>query len=154
MLQRKSNTHFMFSNFFFLQKSCSLWDNVEKYCRVRQDIYDNIIQHMHIACWIPKVTNMHSEYVTILIVMCFGSRLTVQFVTSLRWLSFSQSCRFGAASCSWYRCFWKYPFSSRYFAVFFGRCCSCGCLNLIEVGTELIGRECFCCVMKVSKIGG
>jgi len=55
---------------------------------------------------------------------------------------------------SWHRCFWKYYFSSIHFAVFFGRCCSCDRLNLIEVGAEMIGRECFSCVMKVARIGG
>ena len=34
------NTHFMFGNSFF-RKSCRLWDNVEKYCRVGQATYGN-----------------------------------------------------------------------------------------------------------------
>ena len=33
---KNQNTHFLFSNFFFLRKSCRLWDNVEKYCRAGQ----------------------------------------------------------------------------------------------------------------------
>jgi hypothetical protein len=35
----------------------------------------------------------------------------------------------------------------------FGRCCSCDHPNLVEVGAELIGRECFSCIMKVSRNG-
>jgi len=31
--------HFVFNNNF--PKSCSLWDNVAKYCRAGQDIYDH-----------------------------------------------------------------------------------------------------------------
>jgi len=54
---------------------------------------------------------------------------------------------------SWYRCSWKYHFSSVHFAVFFCRFCSCDCLNLIEVGAELIGRECFSCVMRFLGLG-
>jgi len=38
----KINTHFMFSNFFFLKKLCCLWDNVGKYCRARQATDDNV----------------------------------------------------------------------------------------------------------------
>jgi len=35
------NTHFMFNKFCF-RKSCSLWDNVEKYCRSRPAADDNM----------------------------------------------------------------------------------------------------------------
>ena len=38
----------------FTPKSCSLWDNVGKYGRVRRR--DNIIRRMRTACWITKVT--------------------------------------------------------------------------------------------------
>jgi len=44
--------HFVFSNFFFSQRSCCLFDNVEKYCRIRQAAYDNIIRRMLFPCWI------------------------------------------------------------------------------------------------------
>ena len=42
----------------FFQKSCRLWDNVEKYGKSGQTI-DNIMRHMHFACWITKAT--HAE---------------------------------------------------------------------------------------------
>ena len=35
-----------------------------KFCTAWQATDDNIIQRMRIACWIPKATNTHSEYVT------------------------------------------------------------------------------------------
>ena len=35
---------------------------MEKYCKTRQATCDNIWR-MRIACWIPKATNIHSEYV-------------------------------------------------------------------------------------------
>jgi hypothetical protein len=63
--RESQNTHFMFNNFFFW-KSRHLWDNVEKYGRDRQATDDNIIQHMHFACWITKATNTHSECVMLL----------------------------------------------------------------------------------------
>ena len=39
---------------------------MEKYCRAGQTKDDNIIWRMRIAYWIPKATNTHSEYVTLL----------------------------------------------------------------------------------------
>jgi hypothetical protein len=47
----------------FLQKSCRLWDNTEKYCRVGQVTDDNTIRRMRIAWRIPKATNTNSEHV-------------------------------------------------------------------------------------------
>jgi hypothetical protein len=38
----KIGTHIMFSNFFPLQKSCRLWDNVGKFCRAVQATNDNM----------------------------------------------------------------------------------------------------------------
>ena len=51
---------------FCFKKSCSLWDNIEKYCRARQTTDDNIKQRMRFACWIPKATDTHSEYVILI----------------------------------------------------------------------------------------
>ena len=42
----KIKTQFMFNNFFFFEKSCRLWDNVEKYCRAEQATGDNTA-HSH-----------------------------------------------------------------------------------------------------------
>jgi len=38
----------------------------EKYCRTRQATNDNIIRRMRIACWIPKASDIHSEYVILI----------------------------------------------------------------------------------------
>jgi hypothetical protein len=38
------------------QKSCSLWDNVQKYVTDRQAADGNIIMCMRFACWITKAT--------------------------------------------------------------------------------------------------
>jgi hypothetical protein len=38
---------------------------MEKYGRTLQPTDDNIIWRMCIACWIPKATDQHSEYVTV-----------------------------------------------------------------------------------------
>jgi len=51
----------MFSN-SPLQKSCLLWDNVDKYCRVRQQI---TIWRMPLANRINRATNTHSDYATL-----------------------------------------------------------------------------------------
>jgi len=47
----------------FFEKSCRLWDNVEKYCRAEQATDDNTIRRMCIACWISKAIDTNSEYV-------------------------------------------------------------------------------------------
>jgi len=49
--------------YFFLRKSCHLWDNVEKHSSTREAEEANIIWRMRIAWWTPKGTNTHSEYV-------------------------------------------------------------------------------------------
>jgi len=38
----------------------------QKYRRVRQDTDDNITRRMRIACWLPKATNTHSQYVILI----------------------------------------------------------------------------------------
>jgi hypothetical protein len=38
---------------------------VEKYGIARQTTDHNVIRRMRIACWIPKATDTHSEYVLI-----------------------------------------------------------------------------------------
>jgi hypothetical protein len=39
--------------------------NVKKYDTARQTTDDNTIRRLHIACWITKATDIHSEYVTL-----------------------------------------------------------------------------------------
>ena len=61
--------HFMFSNppplpvvVPFVRKCGKMWLEPG-----RQATDDNIIQSMHIACWIPKATGTHSEYVILIV---------------------------------------------------------------------------------------
>jgi len=56
------NTHFMFTNYF--RKIVPFWDNVENYGRAGEATDDN--RAKRIACWIPKATNTHSEYVILI----------------------------------------------------------------------------------------
>ena len=58
-------THILSITFFF--KIVPLWDDVEKYCRAGHATDDIIIQRMCIACWIPKATSTHSEYVILIV---------------------------------------------------------------------------------------
>jgi hypothetical protein len=51
----------------FFRKSFRLRNNVEKYCRAGQAADDNITWPMCIACWIPKATDTHSEYVILIV---------------------------------------------------------------------------------------
>jgi len=53
------------SIYIYIFKSCRLWDNVEKYCRAGHRP-QMTIWRMRISCWIPKSTNTHSEYVTLI----------------------------------------------------------------------------------------
>jgi len=54
------NSCCVFSNFFFLQSFLyeSMWNNMVEPGRLQMTIW-----HMRNACWIPKATNEHSEYV-------------------------------------------------------------------------------------------
>ena len=47
----------------FCRKSCLLYDNVEKYRRAGQARM--VKWSVRIACWIPKATNTHSQYLTL-----------------------------------------------------------------------------------------
>ena len=60
----KINTHILCSVTFFRNLYC-LWDNVGKYC-IETDRPQMTIWRMRIACWIPKATNTHSEYVLLI----------------------------------------------------------------------------------------
>ena len=60
----KIKTHILCPVTFF-RKSTRLWDNVEKNI-VRWGRIQTIIWCMRIACWIPKATNPHSEYVILI----------------------------------------------------------------------------------------
>ena len=54
------NSHFMFFNFFF-GKSCSLWDNVEKYDAAREYTNDATVWRIRVSCWIRKATYTHAH---------------------------------------------------------------------------------------------
>jgi hypothetical protein len=54
----KIKTHILFSVTFFENYAVELmWKNIVEWGRP----HDNIIQHMCITCWIPQVTNIHTQ---------------------------------------------------------------------------------------------
>jgi hypothetical protein len=58
---QKIKTHFVFSKFFFPENRvvCEImWKNI-----VQPDMTQMTVRRMHIACWISKATDTHSEYV-------------------------------------------------------------------------------------------
>ena len=55
--------HNLCSIAFSFRELCRLGDKTENYCTTRQTTDDYIICRVRIACWIPKATNTHSEYV-------------------------------------------------------------------------------------------
>jgi hypothetical protein len=63
---KNQNTHSMLSKFFLFRKSCSLWDNVEKYCTPGQATDDNIIWRMRFSFWLTKAKDIHSECVILI----------------------------------------------------------------------------------------
>jgi hypothetical protein len=87
------NTHSIFNNFF--RKSRRLSMNVEKYDTTRQTTHDDIIRRMRLACWVTNVTNIHAEYVIIIVfrkqTMVTRTLLNITFVCSLLIL-FIYSC--------------------------------------------------------------
>jgi len=63
-VQENQTTRITSSNFyFFLRKSCPLWNNVQRYCRSKYATGDNRIRRMRFKCWITKAADTHSEYV-------------------------------------------------------------------------------------------
>jgi hypothetical protein len=56
----KIKTHTLSSINFSTQKSCLLWDNVEKYSRTRQATDDNIMRRGSLACCVSKARDNHS----------------------------------------------------------------------------------------------
>ena len=58
---RKIKTQFMFDILF--PKIVAFLDSVEKNGRSGQATDDSIIRRVHLACWINKDTDTHSEYV-------------------------------------------------------------------------------------------
>jgi len=54
------NTYFTFNKVFFLNRAFYeiMWKNIAEWDRPRMTIW-----YMRIACWIPKPTNTHSQYV-------------------------------------------------------------------------------------------
>jgi len=61
--RENKNTHFIFSKFFFENGTVYelMWKNI-----VQPDMQQMTVWHMRIACWIPKATNTHSEYVILI----------------------------------------------------------------------------------------
>jgi hypothetical protein len=72
----ENKTHILYSVTFF-QKSCRLWDNVEKYGRARQATDDNIIWRMRFACFINKATDTHAHTLRICDTYCFCTTTVV-----------------------------------------------------------------------------
>jgi len=60
----KIKTHFVVNNFFFFEDRavCEImWRNIAEPDRPHMTMW-----RMRIACWIPKATNAHSEYVILI----------------------------------------------------------------------------------------
>jgi len=72
-LYRKSQ-HILRSIIFSPEKTCRLCDNVENYGKPRQATDNNMIRRMDFECWKIKATDIHSEYV-ILIVLARQQKL-------------------------------------------------------------------------------
>ena len=59
--RENKNTHLMFNDFFENRSIYQImWKNIVEPERPQMTIW-----HMRIACWIPKATNTHSEYVNV-----------------------------------------------------------------------------------------
>jgi hypothetical protein len=55
-IAEKVKTNVLCSVTFVFLKSCRWWNNVKKYCRADRPL--------RLACWVPKATDTHSEYIT------------------------------------------------------------------------------------------
>jgi len=63
VVEKNQKTHFMFNN--FVPKIVPFVRQCENYCTAGKVTDDNTIQRMRFACWITKVADTHSEYVTL-----------------------------------------------------------------------------------------
>jgi hypothetical protein len=62
--RENQNPHCKLINVF--PKLCRLRDNVKKYGSANQATDNNIIWRMHLACWVNKATDTHSEYIILI----------------------------------------------------------------------------------------
>ena len=60
---KNQNTHTMFDNVFFENRTVYeiMWKNVVERGRLQETIW-----RMRIACWMPKATDTHSQYVILI----------------------------------------------------------------------------------------
>ena len=65
-LSRENQSPYFTFIFFSFNKSCRLWDYVEKWGRAGEATDDNTIPLMPFACWITNATNTHSEYIILI----------------------------------------------------------------------------------------
>jgi hypothetical protein len=64
VIQEHQNTHFVFDKLVFFENRAVyeiVWKNMVEWCRPQVTIW-----RMRIACWIPKATDTHSEYVIVI----------------------------------------------------------------------------------------
>ena len=87
----------------FSRKSCSLWENVEKYSGAWQATNDNMATLF--ACWTTKATDTHSEYVILIVFplqQCLHERASV--------------LRYASTTCLVLKCFVKATINLIYMA--------------------------------------
>jgi hypothetical protein len=63
----EKNSKQILCSIIFSPKSCSLWDNMEKFGTTREATDDNITRHMRFACWITTVTHTPSKCVILIV---------------------------------------------------------------------------------------
>ena len=63
IVERIKKIHYIFSTFFFENRTFYeiMWKNIVERGRPQTTIW-----RMRIACWIPKATNTHSQYVIVI----------------------------------------------------------------------------------------
>jgi hypothetical protein len=90
----KIKTHIL-SSIIFAQKSCRLWDNMEKFGKARQATDDNIIRRrMRFACLLSKATDTNSHrirktYCFSTATMVTRTRIGVTFIRTVPVLSWT-----------------------------------------------------------------
>ena len=73
LCRENQNTHFILNNLFFFSENRALYE-IMRTNNVEPGKPQIKIRRMRIACWIPKATNTHSDYV-ILIAFSVQQRL-------------------------------------------------------------------------------
>jgi hypothetical protein len=70
----------------FFQKSCHLWDNMEKDGRTRQATDNSLIQYLNCVCWMTMVTHALSLSLSVRVSLSLSEYVTLLAFPQQQWI--------------------------------------------------------------------